>query len=517
MQTIQHSQQKGTNHSLDELVGIRVMPRLNVAEYHCEPAYRAVCERLIQEKRVLGFCLFGGRVEEVATLTKRLQQIARDSLQRSLLFSADCEWGLTMRFVGGTEFPDAMAIARTGDPSLATAIAQAIGSEMREVGVNWNFAPVADINSNPGNPIINVRSFGEQAEIVLPFLVAQIGGYRAARVASTAKHFPGHGDTSVDSHRELPTLSLTEQAFHSRELKPFASAIAAGVDAIMLGHISTPQLASALGAVGETTQLPATLSRWIAHDLLRQKMGFTGVSVTDAMEMSAITKHWGDAAASLMAIKASVDVVLMPLDAEGAIEHILQHVDGLSFKELKQSHARITALMNRVATGDDGEWQNEHPAHVALAREAATQALEVRGTLEQFRDVPLVFIVDDRPVALERARTMLPALRELGLTIQGDVFTPKMMIEHPNAEIQRARGIVVLSRARGFAGAGTSSVTMTEALRTFREEHAPLEAAMFIGSPYLDRECTIAPNAAVIKTYSDSHYSIEALINLISN
>ncbi|HZK76778.1 MAG TPA: glycoside hydrolase family 3 protein, partial [Candidatus Kapabacteria bacterium] len=305
-----------SNLSAPSLIGQLIMPRLDAQAFSEDKEYAERIELLVREARAGGFCVFGGTPEMVARATKKLQAIAIASEMPPLLFSCDCEFGLPMRLTGGgTEFPDAMAIAKTGEPKLARDVGSAIAREMRSIGLGWNFAPVADVNSNPANPIINTRAFGGDPKTVAIFAAEFMRGLQSEGVAAAGKHFPGHGDTAVDSHRELPVIEKNWQDFSATELPPFKALIEAGVLSIMTGHLAAPNLAEYLGASADDRNLPATLSRALTTSLLRERLGFDGVIVTDALEMHAITEHFGPEEAAIRAFRAGADILLLPLDA----------------------------------------------------------------------------------------------------------------------------------------------------------------------------------------------------------
>src|ERR1051325_579355 len=242
----------------DRTAGKHLMPRLNAADFTSDAQYRERMHTYVRELGVAGVCVFGGSEDDVIETIGSLKAAPTDDL----LFSADCEFGLPMRFTCGTEFPDAMAIARTGEPELAQNVGEAIAKEMLALGLGWNFAPVADVNSNPDNPIINTRSFGDDQYVVSKYATEYMRGLQSQGVLATAKHFPGHGDTSVDSHRALPYLNGDLDRFEHLELAPFKALIDAGVESVMTGHLATPALIQELGG-DEATDLPSTLSHTI--------------------------------------------------------------------------------------------------------------------------------------------------------------------------------------------------------------------------------------------------------------
>ncbi len=204
-----------------------------------------------------------------------------------LLIAADLEWGSGMRLVGGTSFPMAMALGATGDTNDAHELGRVTALEARAAGIHMTFSPVADVNNNPENPIINTRSFGEDPAAVSRLVAAYVRGANAAGVFTTAKHFPGHGDTQSDSHIDLPVVSACWSRLDSLELQPFRAAIRAGVTAVMTAHIALPCID------GANDPPPATFSPTIMQDILRDSLGFGGLAVTDALSMGAIVNKYG--------------------------------------------------------------------------------------------------------------------------------------------------------------------------------------------------------------------------------
>lgn len=257
----------------------------------------------IETYHVGGYHLEGGNPVTAALLISRMQQVAKVPL----LITADFEGGAGYQMAGATRLPRGMAIGATGDPRYAYDAAKLTAQEAKAMGYSVNFYPVVDVNNNPANPIINIRSFGESPQSVGEFGVAYAKGTQDAGIIATAKHFPGHGDTSVDSHLLMPVLNFDRARLNSTELPPFQAMIQAGVGAVMTAHISLPQLE-------KTPGVPASLSPVLSTDLLRKELGFRGLIFTDALPMHAITTSFGDDQAVVMAIKAGADVALEPVD-----------------------------------------------------------------------------------------------------------------------------------------------------------------------------------------------------------
>jgi beta-glucosidase len=313
--------------------------------YPAWEADRATLHHYIADLGVGGVILLGGSAAEVGLKTQELQTLA----QVPLLIAADIEEGVGQRFSGATWFPPPMALADMAKRDLPQAIAyaEAMGSitaaEALAMGLNWVLAPVADVNNNPENPVINVRAFGDTPEIVAALATAFVRGAQGQGALTTAKHFPGHGDTAVDSHLELPILPHDWERLQRVELPPFQALITAGVDTVMTAHLTIPAL---------DRQYPATLSAPTLTGLLRQKLGFDGLIVTDALIMGAITRTYGPYEAAVLAVEAGADVLLMPKDPEGCINAIVEAVTTgrMTQERIAESVERLWRAKQRVAS-----------------------------------------------------------------------------------------------------------------------------------------------------------------------
>jgi beta-N-acetylhexosaminidase len=261
--------------------------------------------------------LYRNEPYEAAVLLNRLQ---KDS-KLPLLIAADFERGVSMRLHATTDFPHAMAFGATGNLEYAEAFGRITAQEARAIGVHWNFFPDADVNSNPANPIINTRSFGEDPQQVGNLVAAYIRAARANGMMTTAKHFPGHGDTSTDSHLGVAQVSGDSARLDSVELPPFRQAIAAGVDSVMIAHVTVPSLDAQPNHV-------ATTSPAIVTGLLRTKLGFSGIVITDALDMAALTRMYANnvGRAAVDAFKAGNDVLLLPVDLDASYRAMLQAI-----------------------------------------------------------------------------------------------------------------------------------------------------------------------------------------------
>jgi len=300
-----------------------------------------------------------------AVLNNQLQAKAK----LPLLIGADFERGSAMRLDEGTSFPTQMAIAAGGDPRDAYTMGKITALEARQAGVQWIYAPVADVNNNPGNPIINTRSFGEDAARVSQFVSAYVRGVEENGGLATAKHFPGHGDTAADSHIDLPVIRADRTRLESLELVPFRAAIAAGAGSVMTGHLNVP-------ALEPDPNTPATLSSNILTGVLRHDLGFQGLVVTDAMDMGGITVRFAPGEAAVRAVLAGADCLLMPPVPDAAyqsLQHAVktgritrQRLDA-SVRRILEAKARLGLNKNRLV---DVNGINAHFAEVGWKKQA---------------------------------------------------------------------------------------------------------------------------------------------------
>jgi beta-N-acetylhexosaminidase len=301
--------------TLEEKVAQMLVPRA-FSHYISEDTdiYRELM-RQVAELKVGGLVFFAGDVSEMALIANEAQKKA----DIPLLISADFEWGAGMRVRRSTTFPAAMALGATRDRELVYRIGSAVAREGRALGVHQNLAPVAEPNVIPENPVINYRSFGENQALVSELASAYTQGLQDGGLIATAKHFPGHGATEIDSHISLPFLPYTREELEVNELVTFRNVIESGVLSIMTAHIAFPNVA-------EDEKRPATLSRSLITGILRGDLGFTGLVVTDALEMRAITRNFRTGEAAVLAVEAGVDMLLIPPDIDEALQSIIAAV-----------------------------------------------------------------------------------------------------------------------------------------------------------------------------------------------
>lgn len=306
-------------------------------------------------------------------MTNRLQSLAK----YPLLVASDFERGAHFRVETSTDFPYAMTLGAAGDPQLAYEIGRLTALEARTMGVHMVLSPVADVNNNPDNPVINIRSFGEDPEAVARLVEAFVRGVEENGALSTTKHFPGHGDTATDSHLSLPVISGDRARLDTIELLPFQAAIKAGSSSIMPGHLYVP-------AVEEKENMPATFSKALLEDLLRGEMGFDGLIITDSMGMHAISKTYWVGEAAVLAVEAGSDIVLMSPDPQVAFDSLLRAVQSgrisrerldASVRRILKAKARVKLNENRLVPLENTENGIASNAAGAIARKVANKGI----------------------------------------------------------------------------------------------------------------------------------------------
>jgi len=334
--------------TLEERVGqLFVVEFVGLYTHEQEQAYRHVCE-MITRYHVGSLILGGGTILDIATVTNRLQGLARVPLLINGDFEAGAAHGSYWRLSrgwtdrlprlipgGGTQFVSQMAIGATGDPRNAYELGCITAREARAMGVHWSNSPVADVNSNPENPIINTRSYGEDPSSVAAMVSAYVRGAQDGGMIATLKHFPGHGDTQEDSHMQLAVLPFDRARLDTVELVPFKAGIAAGAKAVMTSHLALPRV--------DPSGWPATLSAPVLTGLLRKDLGFQGIIVTDGMRMQGITDQFGSGEAAVLAIEAGADAVLGIEDIDKGYNGVLDAV-----RSGRLSEARINASVRRI-------------------------------------------------------------------------------------------------------------------------------------------------------------------------
>jgi beta-N-acetylhexosaminidase len=389
--------------------------RDNVQKYHIGSVVMTV--------PVDGAVLLRSQPYEVAELLNRLQR----SSTLPLIVAADFERGASMRLHGTTVFPHAMAFGATGKPENAEAFGRISALEARAIGVQWNFFPIADVNSNPANPIINTRSFGEDATQVGDFVAAYIRGAHKGGMLTTAKHFPGHGDTATDSHLGFARVTGDRARLDTVELPPFKRAIEAGVDAVMVAHVTVPALEPDENRV-------ATTSKTIVTGLLQEDMGFKGIVVTDALDMGGLTRLYAAdlGRAAVESFKAGNDVLIIPADLDASYRSMLQAVRSgeIGRQRLEQSVRKIL----------------EAKASLGLNKARLVEASQLSGEVAKPENLATGQRIADEAITLVRDnRTMLP-LEPLGGASGTSFGTGKAVLPYQSlTEVNNRLVAVILS------------------------------------------------------------------------
>jgi len=497
-----------TGLTLREKVGQLIMPWV-LGDFAPEgsPSHDRVLE-YIEAQGIGGVIMSVGSPTEVAAKLNDFQTHS----EIPLLVAADLETGAgfrmrgavhmpgTIDLGGATDFPSLMAVGATGDPQLAYEMGRITAREARAVGIHVPFAPVLDVNNNPDNPIINVRSFGEDPEKVADMGAAFVRGVQEHGAIATGKHFPGHGDTETDSHLGLPVIPHARARMDSVELFPFQRAIEAGMGAVMTAHISVPSLD---GGAGE----PATLSSAVLTDLLREEMSFDGLLFTDAMDMSAISRRHSPEEASVRAIEAGADVILMPPSVERAVEGIVAAVESgrIDVSRIDASVRRILETKKQMGLDVAREVQIDRigevvgvPAHTEVAAEIAERSITL---LHNSRNLlPLL--------GTRTARVMSVSFRRTSDVLAGRYFNARLRETYPRlttAELDvdsgpglyedlarqaRQQALVILSTyvtAVSYSG----SLALPEELVDFAEQLNEIGVPHIVvsfGNPYLITE-----------------------------
>ena len=285
--------------SLREKIAQMMIYRMHLKYKYITPNKWTEIKTLLSNDGIGGSHIWSGDGSSSIAMLNEIQKRSRIPI----IIDADIERGLGQRFISGTDFPPLMAITATGNPDNAYEVGKIVAKESRAAGVQWNLSPVVDVNNNPLNPIINTRSFSERPEIVSEFALRYIKGLQDFGMISTAKHFPGHGDTQTDSHSSLAMIPSDSSRLWSIELKPFIDVAKAGVDAVMIAHVHAPDFQP-------EADRPATLSDFWVTDILRNQIGYNGTIITDGMGMGGVTKNYSDDFALVETVKAGCDIII---------------------------------------------------------------------------------------------------------------------------------------------------------------------------------------------------------------
>ena len=520
--------------SLDDKVGQLVVSSLSSTYLSSDTAIFDTLTQKVSKLRVGGFHVFGGAEAiptvllnnnygsvilgqplAAASLLNRLQSLSAIPL----LNTADFEAGAGFRIQGATVFPRAMAVGAAGDDKLAFEAARITALESRAMGVHVNFAPIADVNNNPRNPVINTRAFGEQPDAVGRLASAYVRGLHAGGMLATLKHFPGHGDTDVDSHIGLPIIKHPRERLEQVELAPFRTGIASGADAVMTAHVQLP-------ALDASEFSPATLSPAIVTGLLRGQMKFEGLIYTDSMGMDAVAQRLPPGDAAVRAIKAGNDVVLHSPDDEAAVAGIKAAVEkgeipqaqlDASVRRILVAKARVGLHKTRLVSLDDLPKTVGGRAHAAVAQELSKRSITL--VKDDRNQVPLRVPREASVLYLSildyssgwriaaPSRTVLPGIRQRwpGTTaIELSDRSTTSEIDLVRASAPRYDAIVASIFVRAASGSGRMDLApslvrlLTDLARATTNTPKPF-ITVFFGNPYVPAGMSGLP--AVLLTY----------------
>ena len=534
--------------TLEQLVGQMIFAPLNSTYLSSDSDQYEALVKLIHESHIGGLIAFGGTEPmpnvmlnntygpvilgqplELASLFNRLQAVSA----LPLLTTADFEWGVAMRVAGTTKFPRAMAFGAAGDPQLAYEAGKVVGLESRAIGVHVDFGPVADVNNNPRNPVINIRSFGEDPARVGAMVNGWVTGLQDAGMLATLKHFPGHGDTDVDSHLGLPIITHPRSRLDTVELPPFQGGMAAGAAGVMVAHMEMPAI--------DPEKRPATFSPVIIGDVLRGQMKFDGLIFTDSMKMAAITKMASPGEAAVLAVKAGVDAILDSPDSAAAAAAIVAAVkDGTipraqverSVRRLLESKARLGLHKTRTVNLESATLLTGGRKHEAVAQAVSDRAITL--TKDERAMVPLAtprtgsvmyLSVLDYPSGWRIAapsRTMIPELRARWAATEAfeisDRTTPTEL-EMVRALAAKFDAVVAGIYVRASSGSGRLDLApqleqfLKDIARGTERRKQPFVSVLF-GNPYTAMGMPEAP--AVMLTYDFSDASERAAIKALA-
>lgn len=445
--------------------------------------------------------------EQIAGLSNGLQEAAMGDTGVPLFISTDQEHGAVVR-IGPpvTQFPGNLALGASQDPSLATDSAVVISQELRAMGLNQNWAPVADVNVNPQNPVIGVRSFGADPVKAAEFTAAAVAGYQnePGPMAASAKHFPGHGDTDVDSHTALPVITHDEKEWWELDAPPFVAAVDAGVDMIMSAHIRFPAL--------DDTGTPATLSHPILTGLLREQLGYDGVVVTDSLSMEGVRQDHTDSQVPVEALKAGADLLLMPPDIDLAVSAVMEAVESgdLTAERIDESVLRVLELKHRRGlVGEQGvdvtavsQTVGIGDHHAVAERVAAASVTAIRS------DGDVLPLTGDTPVLVTGSGNETVGALAEAITTHGPTSTAQAAGDDPDP--QKRREVTDAARKAGAVVVVTRNVAAHPAQAELVDELVATGTPVVVLSVAAPYDVNRLSAATVLATYSDIPVSLKA-------
>ena len=534
--------------TIEQLVGQMIFAPLNSTYLSSDSDQYEGLVKLVHESQIGGLIAFGGTEPvpnvllnntygpiilgqplELASLFNRLQSIS----SLPLLTTSDFEWGVAMRVAGATKFPRAMAFGAAGDPQLAYEAGKVVGLESRAIGVHVNFGPVADVNNNPRNPVINIRSFGEDPTRVGGMVAGWVKGLQDAGMLATLKHFPGHGDTDVDSHLGLPIIAHPRARLDAVELPPFQGGMTAGAAGVMVAHMEMPAI--------DAEKRPATFSPIVIGDVLRGQMKFNGLVYSDSMKMAAITRMATPGEAAVRAVQAGIDVVLDSPDSAAAAAALVEAVKSntiprvqveRSVRRILEAKARLGLHRARTVSIENAPLLLGGRKHEAIAQTVADRAITLIKDERNMVPLPtartgsvMYLSVLDYPSGWRIAapsRTMIPELRSRWPATESfevsDRTTPS---ELDMVRTLAAKYDAVVAGIFVRASSGSGRLDLAPQLEQFLKDLAraterrkqPFVSVLF-GNPYTAMGMPEAP--AMLLTYDFSDGAERAAVKALS-
>ncbi|MCF6137733.1 beta-N-acetylhexosaminidase [Pseudalkalibacillus berkeleyi] len=506
--------------TLEEKVGQLLMPAIREMDGEPVTEMSGDLKKLIQTFKPGGIILFRENVDSRQQL-KQLNKSLQKESELPLLISIDQEGGLVTRLPYFPKLSGNMALAATRNSELARETGQVIGAELKQVGIHINFAPSVDVNNNPNNPVIGVRSFGDDPRLVSEMGAAFMNGLHDEGVMAVAKHFPGHGSVNMDSHYVLPVSEQSLDELKQTELVPFQSMIEQSVPGIMTAHITFPNIDSSEFTSrkdGLPIKVPATLSPKIMNELLRKEMGFEGLIFTDSMEMKAIADHFGPGEAAVQAVLAGVDVIVMPDHLKVAYDALIEAVEDerISEKRLDTSVRRILkAKMDWV----DPDLKEKPPYQaVQLEKKIAKQSVTLLSDQEELLPLQEPFSGEITLVAsdgrnLESMKNALWKYHKKFHIVKLEALKNKngSLSKDQLKLIEDGDLTVLITDSSTIVGEGDTSweeTVLTEVVRKSKQS-----ILVMVRNPY-DYDRLLGVDAAIAQ-YSDYHPSFQATADLI--
>jgi beta-N-acetylhexosaminidase len=462
--------------------------------------------RLVENYSIGGFIVFGGDCSHTPRLIDELQTCSK----LPLFFASDMENGVGQQLKGGVEFPSNMALGATYSPELAFEEGKAIAREAKSFGINILFAPVLDVNTHPANPIINTRSYGDKPELVSLLGSSFIKGIQAENVIATAKHFPGHGHTELDSHLTLPVLNVDKEHLYRIALPPFISAINQGVQAVMIAHLYAP-------ALDGQTMIPASLSYQVINNLLKKELSFKGLIITDSLRMKGLTDYLPEERASFSALNTGVDILLHPADPEKLIQSI--YVEALKDNQLtgriEEAETKIREVKKRLLQPQkisSFDPQRSRELSLKIARGSITLVKDDQHLIPlNVHSSPELLIIQNNPSAA-KGEVFIEEIKKRIPIHHAYLFPPDWKGTFPDLRAGAPVICAIFSRIRAYQKALSPAQAVKNYIHNLLKDNRAI-ILIYLGNPYLVSGFPEAPCS--LCTYSDSGVSQKAAVEAI--